>query len=237
MVSRPPPPFRVGAVFWRSLRIFAAGFGKFFLLGLLPLAALAAVALAAAFVPEGQRTWLEVPWALLQAALGGLSGGACILGADALAKGEKFSLSGSLRQATRRLVALAAASLLVVALTLLAASFFIVPAFIVLVVTYVALPACALEGKGPIAALERSGSLTNGHKWRVFGLMLATWAFGAVLLAAPALLAIVGQLEHSDGETLAGIGLAMLAALTVQAFTAVASAVAHGALKAGRPVI
>ncbi len=229
-------PFRVGAAFRRALRIFAAGFGKFFLLGLLPLLALAAVAAAAAFVPEGQRAWLEAPWALLQLTLGGLASGACVIGADEIAEGGRFSLSGALRAAAGDIAAITAVTVIGGALIALAASFFIVPAFIVMAVTYVALPARILERRGPIAALERSGSLTNGRKWRVFGLILATWAFGAMILSAPALFAIVGVLEHSDWEALVGLGLTMAGASTLQAFTAVASAVAHGDLAAARPV-
>jgi hypothetical protein len=64
----------------------------------------------------------------------------------------------------------------------------IVPGVILMVMWYVAVPACVLEKTGPVRSLGRSRELTKGYRWKVFGLILLVYvlsilgnAFGALL--------------------------------------------------------
>ncbi len=48
----------------------------------------------------------------------------------------------------------------------------IVPGLVLLVVWAVVVPACVAENLGPIASMSRSASLTKGHRWSVFWIIL-----------------------------------------------------------------
>ena len=56
----------------------------------------------------------------------------------------------------------------------------IVPAFILIVMWSVAVPACVTERTGVVGALRRSRELTRSHRWAIFGLMVA---FGILNIA------------------------------------------------------
>ena len=57
-------------------------------------------------------------------------------------------------------------------LTFLGLIAFILPGIFILLMLYVAIPACILEDLSPIAALKRSRELTRGNRWRLLGLVL-----------------------------------------------------------------
>jgi uncharacterized membrane protein len=95
------------------------------------------------------------------------------------------SLNVSLRQFWT-LIGLAFASLLVVVGLLL-----VLPGLILATTWFVALPVCIVEQLGLLASLRRSLKLTEGHRWKLFGLMLLLlipsligWAVGYWLSAA-----------------------------------------------------
>ncbi|HEY4922175.1 MAG TPA: hypothetical protein VII40_18885 [Xanthobacteraceae bacterium] len=48
----------------------------------------------------------------------------------------------------------------------------LVPGFILLVMWAVVVPACLVEGLGPIESMSRSAALTKGHRWQIFGIMI-----------------------------------------------------------------
>ncbi len=64
----------------------------------------------------------------------------------------------------------------------------VVPALVLLVIWWVAIPVAVAERLGAVASLRRSTELTKGHRWRIFGLMLAflvaAAAVGVVLVLA-----------------------------------------------------
>src|SRR5262249_34651325 len=64
----------------------------------------------------------------------------------------------------------------------------LVPAAVAFVVWVVAVPACAIEGLGPIASMFRSFDLTKGHRWKVFGIALLA---GALFLAGSSLIDLI----------------------------------------------
>jgi len=47
----------------------------------------------------------------------------------------------------------------------------LVPAVLMFVVWAVVVPACVIEGLGPIASMFRSFDLTKGARWKIFGIM------------------------------------------------------------------
>ncbi len=61
----------------------------------------------------------------------------------------------------------------IVALAVTAGSLLlVVPGVMINLAFYVAMPACAVEGLSPLAAISRSRFLTRGQRWRLFGLLI-----------------------------------------------------------------
>src|SRR5262249_9742953 len=54
----------------------------------------------------------------------------------------------------------------------------IVPGIILFIRWSTALPACVVEGLGPLASMKRSAELTKGHRWKIFGMYVLIWLAG-----------------------------------------------------------
>ena len=72
----------------------------------------------------------------------------------------------------------------------------LVPAAMAFVVWVVAVPACAIEGLGPVASMLRSFDLTKGCRWKIVGISLLA---GVLLLAAN----LIDQIVDPVSSTLA----------------------------------
>ena len=78
----------------------------------------------------------------------------------------------------------------------------IVPGLLLSTIWFVALPACIVERLGPGTSLRRSLQLTNGHRWKVFGLVflllipLVSGSLGGAWLraATSTFIGLVGEL-------------------------------------------
>lgn len=118
------------------------------------------------------------------------------------------------------------ASMLVGLITLLGLALAIVPGLIAAAGLYVAAAAVVAEPGKPVSAcLQRSWSLTRGHRWGVLGVLLLFFAFPiAVSFAQAVLVEVFGDLGARAVLALGGILLA--AALGLQAVAA--AAVYHG---------
>jgi hypothetical protein len=67
----------------------------------------------------------------------------------------------------------------------------IVPGIILIMMWYVAMPACVVEKLGPLKSLGRSRMLTKGHRWKLFGLSVV---IGIVAFVLGASFPIVGRM-------------------------------------------
>ena len=72
------------------------------------------------------------------------------------------------------------------------------PAAMVFVVWVAVVPACVIEGRGPIASMSRSFDLTRGSRWKIFGIALLA---GLLLLAG----SLVDRIVDPVSETLATV--------------------------------
>ena len=68
---------------------------------------------------------------------------------------------------------------------------FIVPGIILALVWFVAVPVLIIEDKGVFDSMSRSGELTKGNRWRIFGLMLVVYIGVFVVFLIAALIAAV----------------------------------------------
>ena len=89
-----------------------------------------------------------------------------------------------LSEAVRMLPHMVFVSLLVSILYVLGSMLFVIPGLFLMCALYVALPVVAIEKVG-IGAMQRSFSLTAGHRWGIFGLVIvliiASIAFGLAI--------------------------------------------------------
>jgi hypothetical protein len=201
---------RVGDVFGRSGSVFAAHWATFS--GIVLVAYTPVLAMNAGRIPAVAQ-WavtagiaLSPSWLFGGIALVSLVGLICLtiahaaiyLGACESLAGRPVSLSRSVAAALRRSPALLAQILLLWAIIVVAALLLVFPAFIVLCMYAVALPACIVERTGPIKATSRSAFLTKGNRWRIFGVLILVYLAAGVLVPLIALLA-----RQVGGETFA----------------------------------
>ena len=105
----------------------------------------------------------------------------------------------------------------------------IVPGLYVATMWSVAMPALVMERFKHEAALARSAALTSGHRWPVFGLMMA------VIVGYIGLVAACGWMVGGDGafddRSLAGLAVSMLSSVLGSLLLAVAGAVLYVELR------
>jgi hypothetical protein len=111
-------------------------------------------------------------------------------------------------------VGLAAAALAPVGIIL--GLVFVVLIFMFMVRWSMAVPACVVEGLGPIASLRRSAELTKGNRWKIFG-MFALISI-VVLLVSVIVLTVIKPLAGAGlGEILGGFVVASIIGLIASA--------------------
>ncbi len=92
----------------------------------------------------------------------------------------------------------------------------IVPGVILMLMWYVALPACVVERIGPIESLGRSAALTKGHRWKIFGLILLIGIGGAVIGGViGAVAAILGHIVLAIAQYLVQVLVSVYGAILV----------------------
>ncbi|MBO0759178.1 MAG: hypothetical protein J2P54_25335 [Bradyrhizobiaceae bacterium] len=116
--------------------------------------------------------------------LSALSEAVVLYGAFEDMRGRPVNLLESVRIGLRRFFPVLGVAVLVPILAALAGFLLIVPAFIVLTMLFVAMPACVVETLGPLKSMGRSAQLTKGHRWKIFGLWFATTVAGGIIQAA-----------------------------------------------------
>jgi hypothetical protein len=98
-------------------------------------------------------------------------------------RGRPVDMTAALRVALRRFFPVLGTTIAVVALGIIGLAL-IVPALIVITVLFVAVPACVVEGLGPVQSVRRSVHLTRGYRWRIFALWFATLLTESIVLIA-----------------------------------------------------
>jgi hypothetical protein len=101
-----------------------------------------------------------------------LSEAIVLFGAFEDMRGRQVDLIASLKVGLNRFFPVLGVAILVALLCGLSAILLIFPAFIVMTMLFVAMPACIVEQLGPVNSMKRSSELTKGHRWKIFGLWL-----------------------------------------------------------------
>jgi len=186
----PTAEFRVGRVLGRSFDILFQDFIKFFVIALLAAAPYAVIALTGpvrytfgipvqSHVGTSAGTFLVTTF--LSIFLYAISQAATLYGAFQDMRGRRFELGGAFGRAFARFFPLLGLVIVWGIAVGLGSILLIVPGLMLLAAFYVALPACIVEGLGPLKSLSRSRSLTKGHRWRVFGIYLLILVVGFII--------------------------------------------------------
>jgi hypothetical protein len=229
-----PPAIRVGDVFSRSLKMFAAhwlAYCAMMALGYAPIVILTS-GLASRIITGEWRTMaaalavFTIIAALVSCLL--LASAAISFGVAQDISGRGFSFGQSVRIALRRSPAILALTLMITLYGMLALVLLIVPGVIVFCIYSVAIPACMIEGLGPLKSMSRSAFLTQGNRWRVFGILCELYVGG---IAIEQLVSFT--LERLTSDT-AALAISLTFNIVLGAFTAVALGVLYAHLRIAR---
>lgn len=221
--------FRVGRVLTRTFSVLSRN--------LLPFCVVTAIAYLPTLVflaeqrqgmDAGRAALLLGVSTLLAIALNALSEAIVLFGAFEDMRGRPVNLMASVRVGLSRLLPVLGVALLVALLAGLAAILLVIPAFIVMTMLFVAMPACVVEQLGPMQSLRRSRELTKGHRWAIFGL----WFLVTIIIA------IGGNMVRLVGSLIGGIGVSLLFSLIwgalAGAFNAIMVVVAYHDLRVAK---
>jgi hypothetical protein len=87
-------------------------------------------------------------------------------------RGQPLRVGEALRRAFARFFPLVGLGILYSLGLMVGLLLLVIPGVVVFVMWTVAVPACVVEGYGPVASLSRSAELTKGFRWKVFALVL-----------------------------------------------------------------
>jgi hypothetical protein len=160
--------------------------------------------------------------------LGAISQAAVLYGAFDDMRGRPVNLVESLRIGLRRFFPLLGVVILLVIFVLLAAIALVFPAFIVMTMLFVSIPACVVERLGPIKSMGRSAQLTKGYRWKIFGLVFAT------IIVALIKQSVLGGLARVTGGSTLAIIVLLLWSTVWNAFQAILTVVTYHDLRVAK---
>jgi uncharacterized membrane protein len=218
--------FRIGPIFTRSWSIYAANFLIFTLVAIVTV-------LPHQLGGDPQTTGgaaqtfvaLIVGW-ILQ-----FIGQAVILyGAFQAMRGRPVVVGDALRRGLSRFLSLLAISILVGLGVGIGFMLLIVPGIILALRWAVAVPACVVENLGPIDSLRRSAQLTQGHRWKIFGmgvLILVLFIIAIVIIGALVGMGVVVVPQGVGRGLLAAIVGVIVTGIVTAYFNVVAAMIYH----------
>jgi hypothetical protein len=169
--------FRIGGILSQSLSVLRQKFVPFMLVS--AVAQLPGLFWGQSFAgmtrsgvgPESSGTIMVL--GLLNLLLTLFSQATVIHSAFAFISGDSINLRVSLEVGGRRLGQVLLLSIYQGFAIVFASFLLLVPGIIVLTMWFVAMPVCVIERLRPIQSLTRSAQLTKGHRWKLFGLIIA----------------------------------------------------------------
>ena len=156
-----------------------------------------------------------------------IASGAVVYGVVQDLRATSFSISDAVQVALGRLLAMIGVALCVGLICGLGTLLLVVPGVMLMCMYYVAAPVTIVEREGVFNSMSRSGALTKGHRWQIFGIIQLVVIVNLVI-----------------GAVLVGIGLALGAVasaimeqvwqVVVGAFNAVVSGVLYYQLRVAK---
>ena len=87
-------------------------------------------------------------------------------------RGQRFDLATSIQRGLARFLPVLATSVATSIIIFVGLFLLILPGLIFLTMFLVAVPACVVEGLGPVQSLGRSHALTKGYRWGIFAVYI-----------------------------------------------------------------
>ena len=143
-------------------------------------------------------------------------------------RGRPVNMIESIRIGLGRFFPVLGLAISIVVLLGLSAIALLVPALILMMVWAVAMPACVVERLGPIESMRRSGRLTKGHRWKIFGLWMASLIGGSIAQA------ILSNVSRAIGGQAAALVVLVAWGAVYGAFNAVLAIVIYHDLRVAK---
>jgi MFS family permease len=196
--------FRVGAIFTRAWQVYAANFVVFSLIAIV-------ISLPNLLSGEGEtytgvlrNVAVFIVWMIVNTV-----GLAVILYAAFQAmRGRPVQIGEAIRRGLSRFWAIVGLAILQWLGIFIGFLLFIVPGIMLFIRWSAALPACVVEGLGPLASMKRSAELTKGHRWKIFGVYAVLWLLGMILVAiiVAVIFALIGAVTAAGLSRGFGVG-------------------------------
>jgi hypothetical protein len=185
--------FRVGDVLSKAIAIYGRRIGPFIILTVIAQVP-QYIALLAVGGPTAQSLGTRVALTVVNFACASIASGAIIYGVVQDIRGRTFSVADSVRIALHRFLPMLGVAICTSILIFLASILLLIPGLIVACIYYVSMPACIAEEAGVFESMSRSGALTKGYRWQVFGLFILIFLGGVVLgIIVGAVFALTGS--------------------------------------------
>jgi hypothetical protein len=210
-----PQEFRVGKVISTTFSVYSRHIATFSIVAaIIWLPLVAVMSFAAGATKPDQAVGVVAIAAIVGFILQPISTAVILHGAFQDMRGRGVRIGDSIRWGISRFFPLLGLSILAALGIMAGMVALIIPGLILMVMWFVAVPACVVEKTGPVESLSRSSELTKGNRWKVLG----------ALLIVGIALAIIGNIIQA--VSMAAGPLVFLVALAIwqgiaQAFNAV----------------
>jgi hypothetical protein len=220
-------PISAGSLLSSAFRIWSQNLVAF--VGVMLVFSLPGLVLSTALVnPKEPNYPVQGLISLISWVLGSIATAAITYGVLQQLRGQKPDIGSCVKQGLARVGAVMGVGLLFGLGVGLGTLLCLVPGMMLLTMWMVAIPATVVEHTGVTESLKRSSTLTEGHRWSLFFMILAVGALQILMVGV-----VVGiTMSGGDAQTRA-VGLIMaLGGVVVQSLGAVAFTVAYHDLRA-----
>lgn len=187
--------FSVGRVFDRTTSIYTRNFLMFSLVPMVAFLPTLLLPVDAGGMSQ-DRSWVPMLLAVLLAVVLSLLSQAILVYASFQEmRGKKVDIGKSINVALVRLLPILGLAILAGFCTMIGFVLLVVPGFILLTMWFVAVPVCIVERAGPWGSMMRSGQLTKGHRWKIFGIIFVLYLISGVV--GYILTSVVGSIAGS----------------------------------------
>jgi hypothetical protein len=142
-------------------------------------------------------------------------------------RGQPFQLNASVGRGIRRFFPIFGTSLCMGFVVMVGMILLVVPGIMLAAALAVAIPVCVIEGLGPFASLRRSRYLTEGYRWKLFGIFLLLFVPSMVLSG------LGGVIQRIEGVEIGAL-FNFITQTGLSAFGSVLLAVIYHDLRAGK---
>lgn len=196
--------FRIGRVFDRATSVYTRNFLIFTLVPMVAYLPSLLLPASAGGITGQNRGWAVGLLAIiLTVMLGLLSQAILVYGSFQDMRGKQVNIGESFNVGIGRLVPILGLTILEGLGIMIGFMLLIVPGLILIAMWFVAVPACIVERRGPWECLVRSGELTKGHRWKIFGVVILLYLVSAIM--GYILTSVLGAIAGSVVATIAAL--------------------------------